>query len=358
MYAWTTTGTSSSIDGSGCVTEWSRYRAAVPDVTPAGPTLADLGETGILARIFPRLPAGGQVEVPPGDDAAVVVAADGRVVATTDLMVQGRDWRDDWSSAYDVGWKVAAQNLADVAAMGAVPTGLLVGLVAPGTLPVSWLEGLADGLAASCASTGASVVGGDLSSGDVVVVAVTALGDLQGRAPVLRSGARPGDLVAVAGRLGWSGAGLDLLRAGRPEVAPRLVASHLRPEPPYAAGPAAASGGAHALMDVSDGLLRDAGRMADASGVSIDLDGDRLGGYADQLIEAAKALGDNGFGLGWVLSGGEDHPLLATFPGPDLPDGFEPIGTIVDRAAEAVLVDGRPASTLSGGLPTWDHFGH
>src|SRR6185437_384894 len=151
------------------VTEWSRYRAAVPDVTPQAATLGDLGEAGILPRIFPRLPSGPLVQVPPGDDAAVISAADGRVVATTDVMVQGLDWRDDWSTAYDVGWKVAAQNLADVAAMGAVPTGLLVGLVAPSSLPVSWVEGLADGLAAGCASTGASIVGGDLSGGDAVV---------------------------------------------------------------------------------------------------------------------------------------------------------------------------------------------
>jgi thiamine-monophosphate kinase len=329
----------------------------VPDVIPGHATLADLGESGVLARIFPRLPSASFVQVPPGDDAAVLSAADGRVVATTDLMVQGLDWRDDWSSAYDVGWKVAAQNLADIAAMGAVPTGLLVGLVAPPTLTVAWLEGLADGLAASCATTGASVVGGDLSSGTTIVVTVTALGDLQGRAPVLRSGARAGDVVALAGRQGWSGAGLDLLLAGRPEVAPELVALHLRPDPPYAAGPAAALAGAHALMDVSDGLLTDARRLAAASDVTVDLDLDALGRRAVELGAAAAALGDNGLALGWVLSGGEDHPLLATF-GPDaaLPAGFDRIGRVVKAGADDVTVSGRPADDLARGLPTWDHF--
>jgi thiamine-monophosphate kinase len=331
----------------------------VPAGTPAerpAETLADLGEPGILSRVFPRLPVTALVEVPPGDDAAVVVAADGRVVATTDVMVQGRDWRDDWSAPYDVGWKVAAQNLADIAAMGAVPTALLVGLVAPGSLAVAWVEGLADGLAAACAGTGASVVGGDLSGGDAVVVAVTALGDLQGRPPVLRSGARPGDTVAVAGRLGWSGAGLDLLRAGRPDAGAELVDSHLRPVPPYAAGPAAAQAGAHALMDVSDGLVRDARRMADASGVTIGLFRDRLRVDVDRLEPAAVALGDAGRALGWVLTGGEDHPLLAAFPGPDLPAGFRPVGTVLERAAHDVLIDGRPAEPVVRGLPTWDHF--
>ncbi len=332
----------------------------MPTGTPAEPpveTLADLGESGILSRIFPRLPVTALVEVAPGDDAAVVAAADGRVVATTDLMVQGRDWRDDWSSPYDVGWKVAAQNLADVAAMGAVPTALLVGLVAPGALPVAWVEGLADGLAAACAGTGATVVGGDLSAGDTVVVAVTALGDLQGRPPLLRSGARLGDVVAVAGRLGWSGAGLDLLRAGRAEVAPPLVVSHLRPEPPYAAGPAAAVAGAHALMDVSDGLVRDAGRMAAASGVSIDLDRELLRPDVERLQRAAAALGRAELALGWVLSGGEDHPLLAAFPGPDVPAGFRVVGRVVARGSEGVLLDGeagragRPGPSDLGPLP-------
>ena len=168
----------------------------------------------------------------------MVAAPDGRVVATTDVLVEGRDFRRDWSSAADVGWKAAAQNLADVAAMGAVPTALLVGLVAPPDLEVAWALGLADGLAAACAGTGAGVVGGDLSSGPLIVVSVTALGDLQGRDPVLRSGARPGDVVAVAGRArplrrpGWA-----LLRApAAPDVAPELVAAHRRPTPPYAAG--------------------------------------------------------------------------------------------------------------------------
>jgi thiamine-monophosphate kinase len=331
----------------------------VPAGTPAerpAETLADLGEPGILSRIFPRLPVTALVEVPPGDDAAVVVAADGRVVATTDVMVQGRDWRDDWSAPYDVGWKVAAQNLADIAAMGAVPTALLVGLVAPGSLAVAWVEGLADGLAAACAGTGATVVGGDLSGGDAVVVAVTALGDLQGRPPMLRSGARPGDTVAVAGRLGWSGAGLDLLRAGRPDAAADLVASHLRPEPPYAAGPEAAQAGAHALMDVSDGLVRDARRMADASAVSIDLELGRLRPDLERLEAAAAALGGADRALGWVLSGGEDHPLLAAFPGAALPEGFRAVGRVVARGADAVLLDGEPAEPVVRGLPTWDHF--
>lgn len=320
----------------------------------SGTTLADIGERGILEAIFPLLPAGSATLLGPGDDAAVVAAADGRVVATTDLMVQDRDFRFDWSSPQDVGVKAAAQNLADVAAMGAVPTALLVGLVAPPTLPLAWARGLAEGLALGCEGTGAGVVGGDLSSGDVVMVSITALGDLQGREPVLRSGARAGDVLAVAGTLGWSAAGLALLKAGpdaSPARWPELLAAHRRPQPPYPCGPAAAMAGATAMLDISDGLLRDSGRMARASGVCLDLDDVALGAFVDVLREAAVAVGEDPWA--WVLSGGEDHGLLATFPDGVAPAGFTVIGSVrpAPPGRETVTVKGHEQDSIG-----WDHF--
>ncbi|WP_456846858.1 thiamine-phosphate kinase, partial [Cellulomonas sp. P5_C6] len=236
------------------------------------PLVSELSEEALLARIFPLLPAGADTLVPPGDDAAVLAAPDGRVVVTTDVLVEDRHFRRSWSSGDDVGRRAAVQNLADVAAMGARPTGIVVALVIPGDLPVSWVEGLARGLAAECEPLRVGVVGGDLSGGPLVVVAVTAHGDLEGRAPVLRSGAQPGDVVAHAGVIGWSAAGLALLEAGRTDLDPELVGSFLRPVSPLAAGPAAARAGATAMLDVSDGLLRDAGRLARASGVRVDLE--------------------------------------------------------------------------------------
>ena len=323
-------------------------------------SIGSLGEAGLLARLLPRMPAGPSALLGPGDDAAVVAAPDGRVVATADVLVEGRDFRRDWSSAADVGWKAAAQNLADVAAMGAVPTGLLVSLAAPDDLEVSWLEGLADGLAACCARAGTGVVGGDLSGAREVVVAVTALGDLQGRAPVRRDGARPGDVVALAGVVGRSAAGLDLLLAGRPGAAPDLVAAHRRPHPPLAAGPAAALAGATAMLDVSDGLGRDLGRVAAASGVHLDLDGQWYQQEVRALLPAAQQLRPDwwdAFGLAsrWVLAGGEDHPLLATF-GPDavLPEPFVRIGDVRPALTgwPSVTVEGDVEPALGG----WDHF--
>ncbi len=236
-----------------------------------------------------------------------MAAPDGRYVVSTDVLVEDRHFRRRWSTGYDVGRRAAVQNLADVVSMGARPAALVVSLVMPGDLPVDWVTGLARGLADACTPLGAAVVGGDLSGGDQVVVAVTVHGDLEGRDPVLRGGARAGDVVALAGTLGRSAAGLALLDAGRPDVDDALVAAYLRPDPPLAAGPVAAVAGATAMMDVSDGLLRDAGRVARASGVVVDLGTGALDADRSRLRDAAVVLAgeDDGAGLvdEWVLSG-------------------------------------------------------
>jgi thiamine-monophosphate kinase len=318
-------------------------------------TVADLGEFGLIAAIAARVPPAPAAIVGIGDDAAVLAAPDRRVVATMDLLVEGRHFRRDWSGPADIGGKAAAQNLADVAAMGAVPVALLVGLAAPGDLPVRWAEELVTGMVTECARTGAAVAGGDVSSAATVMLAVTALGDLRGREPVTRAGARPGDLVAVAGALGQSAAGLALLTAGRTEPA-RLVTAHRWPRPPYDAGPEAAALGATAMIDVSDGLAADLGHVATASGVRIDLDTRRLAGQVlgpdggAALAAAAAAVGRPG-PLRWVLTGGEDHALAATFPpGTALPPRWAVIGQT--RAGQGIRVDGQPLADPGG----WDHF--
>jgi thiamine-monophosphate kinase len=297
-----------------------------------------------------------------GDDAAVLATPDGRVVATTDFLLEGRHFRRDWSSAADVGHKAAARSLADCAAMGARPVALLVALAAPPGLAVSWARELAAGLAAECARTGASVIGGDTARADSVLLAVTGLGDLAGRDPVLRSGAGPGDLVAVAGPLGHAAAGLALLTAG--VNADPLVGSHLRPTPPYDAGPEAAALGATAMIDVSDGLLADLGHVADASGVRVRLASDGLR-PEPSLIAAAQIISDRTASLSrpapppapadvaqeWVLTGGEDHSLVATFPaGTRLPPRWRVIGKV--GPGQGIVVDGQPRSADLG----WDHF--
>jgi thiamine-monophosphate kinase len=329
----------------------TRPRPLVPRVDPAD-TVRVVGEFGVIDRVVARSGTAAAAEVGPGDDAAVVRAPDRRVVVTTDVLVEGRHFRRDWSSAEDVGHKAAAANLADVAAMGATATALLVGLACPPDTPTGWLEEVAAGMAEECAPLGAAVVGGDLVAAapdsGAVVLSVTALGDLGGRAPVLRSGARPGDVVALAGRLGWSACGLAVLRRGFTSPA-AVVAAHRRPQPPYAAGPAAAEAGATAMCDVSDGLLADAGHLADESGVVLDLDRAALVRACLEppgpLQQVASALGADP--MGWVLTGGEDHALLATFP-PEtaLPDGWTRIGVVSD-GPPAVRVGGEPADVAA-----------
>lgn len=315
-------------------------------------TVGELDEDSLVALVTQRLPRGDCTLVGPGDDAAVVAASDGRYVVTIDVLVEDQHFRRRWSAGADVGARAAMQNLADVAAMGARPTALVVAVTVPQELPLAFLTGLADGLAAVCGPWGVGVVGGDLSAGPNVQVAVTAHGDLEGRPPVRRGGARPGDIVAHAGVAGWSAAGLALLVADQAERDPRLVGAYLRPVAPLAAGPAAAIAGATAMLDVSDGLVRDARRIAAASQVCLALDdlGDAFADDLARLGPAAAALGVDA--ETWVLGGGEDHGLLATFPpGRPLPDSFRAVGRVVQGAD--VTVGGAPTTAAVAG---WDHF--
>lgn len=309
--------------------------------------VSDLGEFGLIDAVTERLPQGSGVLLGPGDDAAVVAAPDSRVVVTTDLLIENRHFRRDWSEAVDVGHKAAAQNLADVVAVGAWPTAITVGLGAPPDLPKTWALDLVDGLREECELVGVSVVGGDVVRSDLIVVAVTALGNLDGRAPVTRSGARAGDVVAVCGRLGWAAAGFHVLSRGF--RSPRVVVdAQRRPQVPYDAGPEAALLGATSMCDVSDGLLADLGHIADASGVRIDVDPTSVE-IAEPLREVASALGADP--LRWVLTGGEDNALVATFPAEvALPERWRTIGTVTEGSG--VLVAGENYEGASG----HDHF--
>lgn len=360
------------------------------DQPPVGATpdrvLADLGEDELLRLIFPLLPPEPRAVIGPGDDAAVLGLSYGAVVLTTDTMVLGSDWRDEWSSAADVGAKVVAQNLADIAAMGAVPVGLLVTLIADPSTPVAWAVDLAGAIGDAAAIAGTGVLGGDLSSAPpgLRAVSVTALGDLEGRSAVTRTAARPGDVIAVNGTLGHAAAGLRLLfdsagersagadsaaggigapgpRPAIPAAGAPFVAVQRRPTPPLAAGPQAAAAGVHALIDLSDGLVRDAGRVARASGVDLDLD---LAALRPDIEAIAAVLGEQ-TAQTCVLTGGEDHSLLGCFSAQvPLPAGWRRIGAV--RAAASalsgeteaggavgrVLVDGAVPEALG-----WDHFG-
>ena len=309
-------------------------------------TVAQVGENEALKRTIARLNLSEHALVGPGDDSAVISAPDGRFTVTTDTLIEGHDFRLDWSAAYDLGWKAVASNLADVAAMGAVPTALVVALTVPGSTLVTWLEQFADGLAAACLALapGCGVVGGDLAASDQVMISVAAHGSLEGREPVLRSGAQVGDIVAVAGTLGRAAAGLALLQSNNRDAISAYddwVNVQRRPKPPIQAGPAAAIAGATSMLDLSDGLARDAARVAKASSVTIQIDPLQLQGFEAVLEESARAIEANP--SDWVIGGGEDHSLLATFPaGATLPRAFKPIGVVLPPGPAPVMLGAQP----------------
>lgn len=317
-------------------------------------SLADVGEFGLIGRISDIVAAtapGEDVLVGPGDDAAVLRVRKGHVVVSTDVMVEGRHFRRDWADAADVGARAAAQNLSDINAMGGRAQWLTVGLAAPADLPAQWALDFTRGFAEECAKVGAGLVGGDVSRADQVMVSVTAIGACT-VSPVLRSGAAPGDVVAICGRQGWAAGGLAVL--GRGFRSPRvLVEAYRRPEPPYDAGVVAAEAGATAMVDISDGLLAEAGHVAEASGVSIDIS---TGSFdvPEPLVAVGQAIGADP--LQFILGGGDDHALLATFPaGVVLPDGWTSIGTV-----GAAPQGGEPRVTVDGasydGPIGWAHF--
>ncbi|MFD2839013.1 thiamine-phosphate kinase [Populibacterium corticicola] len=373
--------------------------------------VGDLDESQLLARIFPLLPTNSGVLLGPGDDCAVVSAPDTRFVVSTDILIENVHFRQEWSTGYQVGWRAAMQNLADIAAMGARPTSLVVGLAIPKQLQVNWVTEFARGLGDAARQVGAAVVGGDLSGAEQIFVSVTVHGDLEGRAPVLRSGARVGDVVALAGCTGWSAAGLDvLLRGGLPEdgldgslstASAQMVAlalqSFLTPTSPIELGSVAGKAGATALMDVSDGLIRDAQRICAASGVEIVFDYDALlnavqapvhnpnltfTGPPTQEVSTRGALPKLARLLGaanadevdllvakWMLTGGEDHALLATFPSETgVPAGFATIGRVTASSVPpSTPTETRRPATRWGAVRVegieldadgvgWDHF--
>jgi thiamine-monophosphate kinase len=327
-----------------------------------------LSEASILAAVIPQLPTAEHVEIGPGDDAAVVRLPSDRLVVTTDALVEGHDFLRGATIPRWIGAKAAVQNLADVAAMGARPLALVVALSAPAGTPREVFTELSAGLAERAAADGAMLVGGDLGRADRLTLAVTAMGALEpGAAPVLRSGARPGDVLAIGTeRLGRSAAGLALVLGGRTRVddggevaldgisapgAEALVRHHDAPVVDLSRGWGAGRG-AHAMMDLSDGLVRDGGRLAAASAVRIDLDPAALAPDVADLAPLAAELGEDPWS--WVLHGAEEHAMLACFAPGELPAGFRAIGRVLapDETAPDVTLDGAPIRGEG-----FDHFG-
>lgn len=318
-------------------------------MTPAATrqTLAELGEFGLIDAVTSGLAPSPGLLVGPGDDAAVLDLP-GPVVTSVDVLVEGVHFRRDWSSAHDVGRKLVGVNVADIEAMGGRAVGLLVGFSAPADLPAAWAVEFGAGVKDECAAAGIVLLGGDTTRARDITVSGTVLGSLDGRSPVVRSGARPGDVVALAGRTGWAAAGLVVL--GRGFRSPRAVVEVQRvPQVPYGFGAQAAAAGATAMIDVSDGLLGDLGHVAGASGVVVDLTT-----AAFEVPEPLQLVGavTSTDPMALMLTGGEDHALVATFPSAaDVPDGWRVVGAVralSDGEQPGVLVDGAPWAGAGG----------
>jgi thiamine-monophosphate kinase len=314
---------------------------------PGSPTLAEVGEHPLIRQLIAGLSAPAEVVLGAGDDSAVLRFS-GAVAVSTDSMIENVHFRRDWSAAHDVGRKVVASSVSDLEAMGARPVAIVVALSVAAGESTAWITELRDGIVAECERAGCALVGGDVSQAPVAVINCTVLGDMEGRGPVTRTGARPGELIAYAGRLGMAEAGLAVLRRGFRSPA-AAVNAHRVPEPPYRQGIAAANAGATSMIDISDGLVADLGHIASGSGVRLALDTSCFDVAEPQRTVAAALGGIDP--VSFILTGGDDHALVATFAPDDVPAGWKVIGKVLD-GEPAVLVDGEPWDTSGG----WDHF--
>jgi thiamine-monophosphate kinase len=344
------------------------------------PTVGQTGEKALVRHLRSRIPAGPSVVVGPGDDAAAVETT-GLTLITTDVMVEGVHFVGDWTPPRLVGRKALTVNLSDIAAMAGLPRYATVSLCLPPTTPLSFVDGLYDGLLERAAETGVSLVGGNVSvSAASIMVDVTLIGQADPDRMLRRNGAQPGDFVVVTGHLGAAAAGLRLLRqGGRLDSEGALLATgvwtgsaaaavthclraQLDPNPPLAFARALAEHDiVHAAIDVSDGLTGDLREICDESDVSAWIDAEQV--PVDPLaLSLERARGGDAFSL--ALHGGEDYQLLLAVP-PERIDALRDVAVIWDIPVTVVgeFASGPPALLLKNKgtlLPlvpqSYDHF--
>lgn len=294
-----------------------------------------------LARIFGATHRG--VEIGIGDDGAVVVTTD-RTVITTDMAIEGTHFSTQWSSAFDIGRKITAANLADVYAMGGSPKYLVAAVTLTGQESMEWIEELAEGIAHEAASCGAFVVGGDLAKGPCKVLSLTAIGEVD--KAITRSGAQVGDSIYISSLPGWSAAGLSIIEKDlQDDLAVHAVSEFCAPTVDYASAIQFSNNRANSLCDISDALIVQAEQMAKASNVAFSFDQDLIAKHPE--FETLKELAQSQLTdvWQWILAGGEDHVFLAT--GVNL-EGFC-IGTVLEG-------HGVTGIEMKKAPETWRHF--
>jgi thiamine-monophosphate kinase len=324
--------------------------------------VSEIGEFGLIERLASILgrEAPADLTVGIGDDAAVWRAGDQYVIATTDTMVEGVHFEADAASWADIGWKALAVNVSDIGAMGGEPLFALVTLALPPGTAVEDMEALYRGLSECAAEYGVAIAGGDIVSAPQVSVTVA----LTGRAQVasgeplllLRSGAKPGDAIAVSGTLGNAAAGLRRLREGG-QLSDRMVRAHMRPSPPLSLGQEAAYGGLRCGIDVSDGLLQDIGHICEMSGLGALVRADSVPtspGLTSAYPQDALLL---------ACAGGEDYELVLVGDRERIERAGAAVGVAVTFIGEMVEDDERRARLLDAGgneinpgSPGWDHL--
>ena len=309
-----------------------------------------MNEFDVIRLLSDKLPSPPpEVVVPIGDDCAVLRFGDALWVAAADMLVEGRHFKE-WASPEDVGYKAVAVNVSDVAAMAGVPRFVLA---SGGANEAETALRCMEGVLRACEEFGVYPLGGDTTGAAALTVDVSILGQLA-HAPVLRSGACPGDFLVVTGELGASVAGLLALENG--DAGPeRLVKKHLRPEPRVSSGRAAARLGAHAMIDLSDGLASDVRHLCEMSGAGCRVDLGLLP-VAGDTREYLRSSGRDPEIL--AATGGEDYELLMDAPEEVVEalvkESETPITVIGEMVGEGVVFvrDGEPVENLAG----WDHF--
>lgn len=274
-----------------------------------------------------------------GDDAARL--ANGQFLCC-DALAEGVHFRFDWSDPSDVGWKAVAQNVADILAMGAVPTQAVWSVGMGRDWTDATFRDLAKGAKAACKAYGCEIVGGDtVRTRGPGFVSLSLLGTPRSERTWTRSGARPGDAIVLVGQPGWSAAGLEAFSLGRANdpALSKAVLAHRRPKPPFSEAIALMGLEVHAAIDLSDGLSSELEHLAKASGVRMVLETARLA-PSTALARTARLLGRSD-PMDWILHGGEDHCLLLTMP---------------DRSAERLPAAARRVGRVEVGSGSWSEL--